>query len=480
MRTSYAQRDVEGFGDSRLYKRFDLLTVQLSNRLSCSLPQATISASSKKAMYRFLKNPQVSPEKMLAVQHTRFKGQLSERVHPEQAGLTAGDQSEFRDRFLQLSDTTTLDFTGKKGASSLGPLNYEKLSGLYLHNSLLLNEKGVPLNLLHQSYIKRSAEAFGKAAERKKLPLEQKESYRWKEHFLKGQALCELYDWLEMVYIADREADIMELYQSRSCERMHFVIRSKHNRKLADESDNLYEHLAKQKQTGVYSIEVVDPTTRKKRKAQIEVRFCKVELKLHKPLPGKRHLRSISLYAIEAKEINAPEEVENPIRWVLLTTLPVTSFEQAIQIIQYYIKRWLIERFHYLLKSGAAQVEELQLSTAERIKNAVTLYSIAVLNTFKMRYLAQFEPQTNIFEAGISGLEYELLYTYVARKLDKKVKYDPANPPNAKDFCITLAKLAGFRPSKRQPLPGLKLLAVAIDRLNALIDAYLILCQRTE
>ena len=51
--------------------------------------------------------------------------------------------------------------------------------------------------------------------------------------------------------------------------------------------------------------------------------------------------------------------------------------------------------------------------------------------------------------------------------------YDPKHVPTIREFCILVGRLGGFRPTKRQPLPGLKLLDRALEKMNLLIDSYL-------
>lgn len=467
MRTKYLQRNIlaEDFGDSRLNRRFDVICERFSSNLSATIPQVAKTKRDTKAMYRFFDNKQVTPIKELYA----HRPQLNRKV----------SALELK-RFLQLDDSTEVDMTGKKGAKTLGPLNYIHRRGLWLHNSLITDHNGAPLGLLHQSYIIRNDEDFGKAAERKKLPFEDKESYRWKEHYLKGQQLCEQNEDLEGVYVADREADIMELFQARTCERMHFVQRSKHNRKLADKSDNLYGYLSKQKRVGTYQLSLIHPQTKKKRVATIEVRFTKVDLKLHKALPSKRHLPAVSFYAVEAKEINPPEDIDEPVHWVLLTTLSVESFEDAMEIIRIYTLRWIIERYHYILKTGGAHIEDLQLETPHRLKNAMTAYSIGALKALTIRYYAEKMPQVDIYQIGITETEYKVLYTYAQYDMKLNVQFDVDKIPTIREFCIVLGQIGGFIPSKRQPLPGLKILSRATQKLNNMVDIYLIFCQRTE
>jgi hypothetical protein len=75
-----------------------------------------------------------------------------------------------------------------------------------------------------------------------------------------------------------------------------------------------------------------------------------------------------------AEEENPPSGIK-PLCWLLLATFPVTSFQDAMNCIEYYSHRWLVERYHFVLKSGCG-VEKLQLEDASRIHRAFATYCI--------------------------------------------------------------------------------------------------------
>ena len=104
------------------------------------------------------------------------------------------------------------------------------------------------------------------------------------------------------------------------------------------------------------------------RKATLNVRYASFTFPAPSNRPKTATRQQITLNVISAREENPPIG-SKPINWLLLTTLEVKNFEQAVRCICWYTYRWLIERYHYVLKSGC-RVEHLQLSTAERIKKA--------------------------------------------------------------------------------------------------------------
>src|SRR5690606_18391206 len=87
---------------------------------------------------------------------------------------------------------------------------------------------------------------------------------------------------------------------------------------------------------------------------------------------------------------NKPEE--DIIHWKLLTTLEITNVCDALQCVKWYTSRWLIERFHYVLKSGT-KIEELQLKDAVSLQKAIAVYSMAAFRVMQMVYQSRHQPE---------------------------------------------------------------------------------------
>jgi len=149
--------------------------------------------------------------------------------------------------------------------------------------------------------------------------------------------------------------------------------------------------------------------------------------------------------------------------------LPVKTIRQAHQVIQYYKHRWIIERFHFLLKSGGAKVEELNFKEVKQLKNALVSYSLATMNVLNIKYLSEKQPDLPINQAGISPIQHQAVHKHI----DKRIIYDAKSMPTIKEFCILLGRIAGFIPSKARPLPGLKILSRAWFKLSIIVNKYL-------
>jgi hypothetical protein len=147
----------------------------------------------------------------------------------------------------------------------------------------------------------------------------------------------------------------------------------------------------------------------------------------------------LTLYAVQAKEINPPAGVE-PIEWTVFTTLPVEDYWQALEVIQIYALRWQIEIFHLALKEGC-KVQELQLETRHRLQNAIALYSLIAANVVQMRYLAQYCPNQPMTITGFSVQNYFTLVAFL--QVNYGVKLPTPAMPTVEQFTKALILLAG-------------------------------------
>jgi hypothetical protein len=51
----------------------------------------------------------------------------------------------------------------------------------------------------------------------------------------------------------------------------------------------------------------------------------------------------VDVHLVEVRERNPPTGQE-PVRWVLVTSLPTGSVEEILRVVDAYRKRWVIER----------------------------------------------------------------------------------------------------------------------------------------
>jgi hypothetical protein len=233
-------------------------------------------------------------------------------------------------------------------------MEYAKRKGLYLHTQLLVDGRGLAQGILSQSFMSRSEESLGKAASRKYDKFEDKESYRWVETFYILQDKFADQKEKTVYSICDREGDISELLLARKHQHIHYIIRSKNNRKSPDKEHNLIEVVGSQAVAFAYKQTVVGKDG-SHREAVLSVRYS--PFICNAPYRKGNKLAPIPLWVVETKEANPPVG-EQEICWRLLCSQEINTAQDAKKMIAYYCFRWLIERFHYVLKQ-ARKVEEL-------------------------------------------------------------------------------------------------------------------------
>lgn len=165
-----------------------------------------------------------------------------------------------------------------------------------------------------------------------------------------------------------------DLFAAPRHPQLHLLIRAVQNRRVNHPASYLKKAVAAQKLAGQMQVEVGRQGERPARHALLKIRYLQLEIR--PPYRGgyRKGAQPISLSVILAQESSAPAG-EEPICWWLLTTLSITRLEEAQHCIQWYSYRWLIERYHFVLKSGC-RIERLQLDRAQRLERAIATYAI--------------------------------------------------------------------------------------------------------
>ena len=105
------------------------------------------------------------------------------------------------------------------------------------------------------------------------------------------------------------------------------------------------------------------------RVARAEVHYR--ELTLPPTIAGRA---PVTLWAVHVRE-SAPPEGEKPLEWFLLTSVRVACLDAALETVGHYLRRWRVEDFFRVLKSGC-RAEHLGFHSAERLERALTIQAV--------------------------------------------------------------------------------------------------------
>lgn len=411
--------------DKRLVKRAIKILEDLSEHPSKSIPEANAGDwGVTKAVYAFWQNERVDEKE---IQQAHFQA-TSERV--AQHG-----------RVLAVQDTTELNYSGKEVAKELGHLANPKSRGIEMHSNIVISEQGVPLGLIDLKVWHRDVASKGKKHQRTKKDTSEKESQRWLDGVLAAEE--RLAEEVEIIHIADREADIFDLFSLPRRTGSHLLIRVTYNRRVEHEAHYLWEAIRQAPIQGMHEVEVRAQVNRPARLAKTTVRYATLDV----CSPSNKKVRpSIPLQFILVEEVDVPDGVE-PIIWLLATTLPVSRLDEALQCVQYYAYRWVVERFHFVLKSGC-RVEKLYLQEKERLYRAITILSVVAWRLLWLTYQVRETPQapcTLILQSN----EWKALYCFTHHTST------PADePPTLQEVVFWIARLGGFLGRKGDGDPG--------------------------
>lgn len=310
---------------------------------------------------------------------------------------------EFK-RVLSIQDTSDLNYSGLIKTEGLGIIgknhsNTSGTKGLMLHANLLTDMRGIPLGVPYAEFTSPKA---GQANSEK-----EKESQRWLRTYEDDIAMAKELEGTQIISVMDREGDIYNLLElaNKNRKRNPIVVRSNHNRKLADESRLKWSvawsdpkcHITVDIPPQRERPKTTDKKIKRKyipaRKAELAINYKEIEI-LRPESDNNSKLPSMKVTVVYAKEVSPPKGAEK-IEWYITTTLPVLTHKDALDVIRIYKKRWRIEEYFRVLKSGCL-VEKYKLDSAKKLERVVTIDLVIAWRIMLFTFLAREYPNVEI------------------------------------------------------------------------------------
>lgn len=444
--TEWAKQQFEAcdLGDRRRTKRLVRFATQVANHPAGSVPQQTEDWADTKAAYRLLNNPDVTFTAITAPHH--------QQTRKTPAG-----------RYLVIGDTTEIDFGVQRGIQGLGQTGNGGGAGFLLHSALMVgaaNEDilGLAGQTIHYRRAKPKKENTTSRLKRAR------ESDVW------GTVIAQIGPpppRVEWVQVLDRGADNYEVFVHARQQRNDWVVRAaqlgRKVRNAVGKTLPLSKLVASLPVAGSYQLSLRARPQQPARVAQLQVKFGVVMV----PAPTFRSkyvkdsgLALIPMWVVEVREVNAPHG-HNPIHWVLYTSLPIATFDDAWQVIEYYEKRWLIEEWHKALKTGCS-VAERQLKTKEGLEAFTGLLSVVAVRLLQLKSAARTKPNRPAKEL-VPAVWLKML----AAKLKKPVDI---RKMTIGEFYHGVAKLGGFLGRKSDGEPGWITIWRGWQKLQLVVD----------
>ncbi|WP_353281030.1 IS4-like element ISWosp2 family transposase [Wolbachia endosymbiont (group B) of Tholera decimalis] len=424
-------------GDKRLTDRLVNIADSFTSLPESSINQACGSWSEAKAAYRFFQNENVKEGDILA-------SHVAKTV----------ERTKAHKKIFVIQDTSYISYTDHEKTSGLGVITRKHSQGIIMHTALAVSIEGLVLGILDQKIYSRPEESENiKKKNNDSIRIEDKESIKWLETLSNTNNIIDSTQ-TETITICDREADIYEFFELAYNLNSAVLVRASKDRAVNRKSrypekgeQKLWEFIKSSHCAGTVKVEVPAKDNKPKRTAHLEVRFGKFIM--HPSKNSIRHkteeLLKLPHYAVYVVEKDFPSET-NPLEWMLLTNLPVNTFDEAVEKVRWYCLRWKIEILHKILKSGL-KVEECRLGTAERLMRYLTVMSIIAWRIFFITTIARTDP-TLPCTTLLAEEEWKVLYVKIHRKPCSNAT------PTIKEAVSWVAQLGGHLARKNDLEPG--------------------------
>lgn len=442
------------FGDSRLSKRLGKIVEAIVEAPDRSFP-SLFGDTALEGAYRFFNNDAVTPERILEPHVSATLARMADRR------VT-----------LVVHDTSTMSFDPDGERQGLGRIRSAG-QAFFAHVSLALSGDGdrMPLGVLALSHHIRKG-----AGRRKKVQAKNNadsERARWGRQVTAVASLGA--DRARVVHVMDREADDFALFAQLVGSGDRFVIRLAHDRLLEPNGTGTAQKLAQavteiqasaerevtlsRRPTGNRSPKQrrIHPA-REGRMAKLS--FGATTVTLRRPSTQPSTLPStLSLRVVRVWEIDPPPG-EPPVEWTLITTEPIGTDAQILQIVDWYRARWVIEEFFKAIKTGCAY-DTRQLETLEGLLNVLATFLPVAWSLLRMRTQARTAPSAKATTVMPSPM-IEVLHIFTRIKLPEQ--------PTAREVLLAVAALGGHL--KHNGEPGWLTLGRGYEKLRTLTEGW--------
>ena len=439
-------------GDRRRTRRAVLLAASMLRHPAASLPRQAGRWSATKAGYRLFDQEAVTLE---ALQTPHWEATRKE--------------ARRRDVVLMIEDTSELNYTFHWDTEGLGPIGDGKGRGFLLHSTLAVDPAGTGevLGLAYQMVFCREPQPQKKTETRTERMRRKRESHVWPTSVREVGASGTASRW---VLVGDRGADTFETMQACQKTGSDFLIRVAQSRRAAlghkaDRSTGPLLDLARALPASTSKeLFIRSRPARKQRVAKLSVAFSGVTI--FAPWLSGQKEGPVRCWVVRVWEQKPPPQ-EEPIEWVLLTSVAVKSKKTALTMTEWYSMRWLLEEYHKCLKTGCS-VERRQLQEAGRLKSCIGMLAVVAVELLQLKLLARGQPDRRALRSAPQQ-HVEVLAAYRQRSPKGWTVYE---------FWREVAMLGGFLGRRSDGEPGWQTLWRGWQQLDLMTLGAQVVAQR--
>ena len=369
-----------------------------------------------------------------------------------------GCNSEY---ILAIQDTTVLNYTSHRAKTEVGRIGLTGKThqyGLFQHNTLCVSSDNEALGLIDLQHFHN--DDFDTSTNSDNRSIEEKRSICW-INALKATREKLKDCGKKIITVADRDGDFFEFLHELGDD--FYVIRAQYDRltgKKYKKGEKLFKLLEKESPFGDAEIIINDVKTHEIKNVTLKVK------KLHAidiP-PSSRVKRANPEKSYKPIKVNVVMAYNEEHSWILITNLPVDSLDNCLNVMKIYKERWHVEDFHKVLKTGY-QVDELYLhASLSAIKNALVMASISACRLYWLIFSGRIEHELKA-DKFFEEYEWKCLYIYFKEPI-------PSEIPRLAEVINKIARLGGYKPNKKNKLPGIKTMWLGFQAFSVAAEMY--------
>ena len=338
-----------------------------------SLPARMQTWKETKAVYRLLGEPDVTFAALIQphLQQTR-------------------EQANGFPVVLMVQDTTDIDLSHRHKISGVGQIGNERGRGFFVQTVLAVRpERREVLGCMAQEPFVRIPAPEGELRYQRRKR-DKRETDVWMRQV---DAIGAPEPGCMWVHVGDRGADMFPFFQACQATQTHFLVRAGKSRRVEESEEEIRSSLDRARSWPSQASRPFEVPARhghQGRQTQLQLAFGQMTLlpPRHDPRESREPL---TVWVIRGWEEQAPDG-EEPLEWVLLTSVPTSTLEQAWERVDWYGYRWLVEDYHQCLKSGC-RIEHRQLQTVDGLMRLLGLLSPLAVRLLQVRALAREDPE---------------------------------------------------------------------------------------
>jgi len=289
-------------------------------------------------------------------------------------------------------DATSLNLRDQADRRGLGIISTNVgARGLHVMTAIAVDRDGSPVGVCGQQYWARRDRVGLQRGDYDVRPVDKKETQRWLDVMAQtrsafGAQASNVRPWFQL----DRGGDAWPILLDAAHRGDWLTVRATHNRRVSGKRRYLWNQLRRCEPIGSYALTIPVGEQRRARTACMQIQACPVVLDIR----DRRTSKSLELHlcAVRVVEVDTVPHGEAPTEWLLLTTHPVESLDDAMLVVDGYAARWRIEDFHKTWKTGACEIENTQLQARDHIERFAVISASAAMRIQRLTHLARTTP----------------------------------------------------------------------------------------